>query len=75
MGKLRTLAVAGLLGLASTGMAAAQGYPARPIIVPFPAGGATGTLARFLSEQMRTILGQPVVVENVGRAVCSAADG
>ena len=65
--------------------AAAQNYPTRPItmIVPF-AGGATDTLARYLAEQMRSILGQPVVIENVGgaagslgvgRAVRSAADG
>ena len=54
------------------------------MIVPFPAGGATDTLARFLAEQMRAILGQPVIIENiagaagsigVGRAVRSAADG
>ena len=54
------------------------------MIVPFPAGGATDTLARFLAEQMRPALGQPIVIENVGgaagslgvgRAVRSAADG
>jgi tripartite-type tricarboxylate transporter receptor subunit TctC len=81
-----TFLVASVLGLASTGPAAAQGYPTRPItmIVPFPAGGATDTLARFLAEQMRPILGQAVIIENVagaagslgvGRAVRSAADG
>ena len=86
MGRLQTILAAILLGLASTGIAAAQNYPTRPItmIVPFPAGGATDTLARFLAEQMRLILGQPVVIENVGgaagslgvgRAVRSAADG
>ena len=86
MGRLLTILAAILLGLASTGIAAAQAYPTRPItmIVPFPAGGATDTLARFLAEQMRPILGQPVVIENVGgaagslgvgRAVRSAADG
>jgi tripartite-type tricarboxylate transporter receptor subunit TctC len=75
-----------MLGLGWTGLAAAQSYPTRPItmIVPFPAGGATDTLARFLSEQMRGILGQPVIIENiagaagsigVGRAVRSPADG
>jgi tripartite-type tricarboxylate transporter receptor subunit TctC len=80
-----TVAVAALLGLAS-GTAVAQNYPTRAIamIVPFPAGGATDTLARFLAEQMRPILGQPVIIENVagaagsigvGRAVRSAADG
>jgi tripartite-type tricarboxylate transporter receptor subunit TctC len=68
------------------GIAAAQTYPARPVtmIVPFPAGGATDTLARFLGERMRAILGQPVIIENVagaagslgvGRAVRSPADG
>jgi tripartite-type tricarboxylate transporter receptor subunit TctC len=74
------------LGLASTGMAAAQDYPTRAItmIVPFPAGGATDTLARFLAERMRGILGQSIIIENiagaagsigVGRAVRSPADG
>jgi tripartite-type tricarboxylate transporter receptor subunit TctC len=86
MHRLSTIAVAALLGLASTGIAAAQDYPTRPLtmIVPFPAGGATDTLARFLAEQMRAILGQSVIVENiggaagsigVGRAVRSPADG
>ncbi len=86
MGRLLTILAAILLAPASTGIAAAQTYPTRPItmIVPFPAGGATDTLARFLAEQMRPILGQPVVIENVGgaagslgvgRAVRSAADG
>jgi len=78
--------VAAALGLAWAGMAAAQDYPTRPItmIVPFPAGGATDTLARFLGEKLRPILGQAIVIENiagaagsigVGRAVRSPADG
>src|SRR5262245_25674279 len=48
----------------------AQAYPTRPVtlIVPFPAGGATTTLARVLAEHMKTTLGQPIVVENVGGA-------
>ena len=86
MRRLLTVMVATLVGLASAGMAAAQNYPTRAItmIVPFPAGGATDTLARFLAEKMRAILGQPVIIENVagaagslgvGRAVRSAADG
>jgi tripartite-type tricarboxylate transporter receptor subunit TctC len=86
MRKWLTMMVAALFGLISAGLAAAQSYPARPMtmIVPFPAGGATDTLARFLSEQMRGLLGQPIVIENVagaagsigvGRAVRSAADG
>jgi tripartite-type tricarboxylate transporter receptor subunit TctC len=86
MRKLLTVMAAALLGLGCTGIAAAEGYPTHPVtmIVPFPAGGATDTLARFLAEQMRAILGQPVIIENiggaagsigVGRAVRSPADG
>ena len=65
---------------------AAQSYPVRPVtmIVPFPAGGATDTLARYLAEKMREVLGQPIIIENVGgaagsigvgRAVRAPADG
>jgi tripartite-type tricarboxylate transporter receptor subunit TctC len=86
MRKLLTVLIAAMVGLVWTGIAAAQNYPARPItmIVPFPAGGATDTLARFLAEQMQAVLGKPVIIENVGgaagsigvgRAVRSAADG
>src|SRR5882672_12773427 len=64
----------------------AQAYPTRPItmIVPFPAGGATDTLARFLSERLRAGLRQPIIIENVagaagsigvGRAARAAGDG
>jgi tripartite-type tricarboxylate transporter receptor subunit TctC len=35
------------------------------MIVPFPAGGPTDTLARLLGERMRVSLGQTVVIENV----------
>ena len=80
------LLIAAFIGMGSSNICKAQGYPVRPItmIVPFPAGGATDTVARFLGEKMRAILGQPVVIENVagaagslgvGRAVRSAADG
>jgi tripartite-type tricarboxylate transporter receptor subunit TctC len=75
-----------LVTLAAIPAATAQSYPSRPvtIIVPFPAGGATDVLARFLADRMRLTLGQPVVIENVtgaagtigvGRAVRSPADG
>jgi tripartite-type tricarboxylate transporter receptor subunit TctC len=86
MRRLLNVMVAIILGLGWTGMAAARDYPDRAItmIVPFPAGGATDTLARFLAERMRPILGQPIIIENiagaagsigVGRAVRSPADG
>jgi tripartite-type tricarboxylate transporter receptor subunit TctC len=84
--KLLTAIITTIFALGWAGMAAAQDYPTHPItmIVPFPAGGATDTLARFLGEQMRPILGQTVVIENiagaagtigVGRAVRAPADG
>jgi tripartite-type tricarboxylate transporter receptor subunit TctC len=86
MGNLLAAVIAASIGLTWSGIAAAQDYPTRPItmIVPFPAGGATDTLARFLGERLRANLGQPVIIENVGgaagsigvgRAVRSPADG
>jgi tripartite-type tricarboxylate transporter receptor subunit TctC len=86
MRNMLAVIVAVLFGLASSPMALAQDYPTHPItmIVPFPAGGATDTLARYLAESVRPILGQPIVIENVGgaagslgvgRAVRAAADG
>ena len=50
----RALAISAiLLAVAWSAIAVAQTWPARPItmIVPFPAGGATDTLARYLAEQ------------------------
>jgi tripartite-type tricarboxylate transporter receptor subunit TctC len=48
----------------------AQAYPARPItiVVPFPAGGSTDVIGRILAEKMRAILGQTIIIENVGGA-------
>jgi tripartite-type tricarboxylate transporter receptor subunit TctC len=53
----------------------AQTYPSKPVsmIVPFAAGGATDTLARFLGEKMREKLGQPIIIENVAGAGGSIA--
>jgi tripartite-type tricarboxylate transporter receptor subunit TctC len=55
---------------ASVLTASAQDYPSRPvtIVVPFPAGGPTDTLARILTDRMEAVLGQPLVIENVGGA-------
>jgi len=66
--------------------ARAQAYPSRPItiVVPFPAGGPTDTLARILAEHVRISLGQSVIIENVsgaggsigvGRVARAAPDG
>jgi tripartite-type tricarboxylate transporter receptor subunit TctC len=50
--------------------ARAQDYPSRPItvIVPFPAGGASDVVARIVTNQMSKILGQSIVIENIGGA-------
>jgi tripartite-type tricarboxylate transporter receptor subunit TctC len=48
---------------AAIASAYAQTYPSRPItmVVPYPAGGPTDTLARILAEHMRTSLGGSVI--------------
>ncbi len=65
------LAAAGSAGLAALAPAVqAQAYPTKPItvIVPFAAGGPTDALARVLCQKMSEILGQQLVVENIGGA-------
>ena len=44
--------------------------PTRPVrlIIPYPPGGGTDTLARPWAERMRQKLGQPLVIENRGGA-------
>jgi tripartite-type tricarboxylate transporter receptor subunit TctC len=85
---MKTIAIAAtiVVAVAGIGGAQAQPYPSHPItiIVPFPAGGPTDTLARILSERMRVSLGQPVIIETVtgagasigvARAAQAAPDG
>ena len=64
------LAVAAFIGVASVSAAAAQTYPTRPItmIIPFAAGGPTDVLGRIIAARMGEVLGQNVIVENVGGA-------
>ena len=38
------------------------------VVVPFPAGGPSDVVARVVADQMAKILGQPVIIENVGGA-------
>ncbi|MEN3295468.1 MAG: hypothetical protein V7642_4721 [Burkholderiales bacterium] len=61
----RGIALAAML-LTGTTLAAAQGYPAKTVrmIVPFPPGGTTDTIARIVAQRMTETMGQPVVVEN-----------
>jgi putative tricarboxylic transport membrane protein len=52
------------------GPALADNWPSRPImmIVPFSAGGGVDLSARIQAQRMGELLGQPIVVENVGAA-------
>jgi tripartite-type tricarboxylate transporter receptor subunit TctC len=49
---------------------AAQDWPTRPVtmVVPFAAGGQVDVLGRLLAAGLTDVLGQQVVVENVGGA-------
>ena len=53
----------------------AQSYPQRPItiVVPFAAGGPIDTTTRIVVEHMKSTIGQPFVVENIGGAAGSVA--
>ncbi len=72
--------------LTSVTAASAQSYPSHPItmMVGFPPGGPTDTLARILADAMKSSLGQTIVIEDVtgasgtiaaGRVVHAAPDG
>jgi tripartite-type tricarboxylate transporter receptor subunit TctC len=66
----RVFAVVVGLSLTVAGGALAQSYPTKPVtmIIPFAAGGPTDVLGRIMAQRMSEILGQQVVVENVGGA-------
>src|SRR5882724_795783 len=48
----------------------AQDYPNHSVtvVVPFPAGGPSDVVARIVADQMGKVLGQTMVIENVGGA-------
>jgi tripartite-type tricarboxylate transporter receptor subunit TctC len=72
-----SILLAGLTWLAMPTDVQAQTYPSKPImiVVPFPAGGSTGALARILLEPMQKTLGQSIIIENVGGAGGSIGTG
>lgn len=61
----RFVGAVSVLGMATTAVAQA-GYPNQVIrlVVPYPAGGATDTLARLMATKLQEAWGQTVVVEN-----------
>src|ERR1700683_961506 len=82
----KAIALALAFVAAGTFTAYAQGDPSHviTIIVPYPAGGPTDTIARILAERMQAALGQTIIVENVsgaggaigvGRVAHAAPDG
>jgi tripartite-type tricarboxylate transporter receptor subunit TctC len=50
--------------------ASAENFPERPMtmVIPFAAGGPTDVLGRVVAARMSEVLGQQVIVENVGGA-------
>src|ERR1700712_1543652 len=71
------IGIAALALIAGVAGAQAQSFPSRQITLvgPFPPGGSTDVAARIMAEKMRPILGQPVIIENVGGAGGSIAAG
>jgi len=68
---IRTFSTALLaLGMALAGSPgfAADPYPTKPVtlMVPYPPGGLSDSIARALSTPLGKALGQPVIVENLG---------
>jgi tripartite-type tricarboxylate transporter receptor subunit TctC len=71
--RIGSIILAAVMGFAIAGGANAQSeksFPSRPItlVVPFPAGGPSDSVARAISQSMAVDLGQSIVVENIGGA-------
>jgi tripartite-type tricarboxylate transporter receptor subunit TctC len=62
------ITAASLVALAGT--ASAQDWPNRPVtlVVPYAAGGPVDTLGRIMAARLGELLGQQVIVENIGGA-------
>jgi len=56
------------IAVPSKGSRAQDSFPSRGvrIVVPYPAGGGTDTLARLLADQLSRKWGQSAIVENIG---------
>lgn len=62
--------IVAVIAVIAPALAAAADFPTKPIrvVVPWPAGGSTDTLARIVAQRLTTIVGQPVVTDNRGGA-------
>src|SRR5271169_3021737 len=69
--------IGALLAALCAGEVHAENYPSRPItmLVGFPPGGPTDTLARILGEAMQAPLGQTIVIETASGASGTIAAG
>jgi tripartite-type tricarboxylate transporter receptor subunit TctC len=72
---VRTNVAAACIGMlvsmpAFPGAARAQDFPTRPLtlVVPFVAGGGIDVTARIQAQRMGELLGQTIVIENIGAA-------
>jgi tripartite-type tricarboxylate transporter receptor subunit TctC len=67
---LKTMSSTVVLLLALAGGAQAQRFPDHPMtmVIPFAAGGPQDVLGRIIAQGMGEVLGQQVIVENVGGA-------
>src|SRR5580704_13996922 len=65
---IRYVAVALVASLQCIGPVLSQDWPTRPVtmVVPFAAGGPADTVGRILAPRLSELLGQQVIVENVG---------
>jgi tripartite-type tricarboxylate transporter receptor subunit TctC len=64
--RLLHLAAGAAVSAAMSRLANAQAYPARPVrlLVPFPPGSTSDTLARLIGQWLSERLGQPIIIEN-----------
>lgn len=64
--RLRPIQILIAVQVVIAGVAQAQTYPSKTIsmIVPWPAGGATDAAGRLIANELKTSLGQNVIVEN-----------
>ena len=73
-GRRNLIIAAAATGLAAPRLAGAQGdaWPDKPLrlVVPWPPGGSTDTIARAFQPRLQEALGRPVAVENESMQTC-----